>query len=297
MIAAFLISSIVGIADANFASRCYVLGRARIDPIVNFGATSAHEHTFVGSDAVSAWTRTGRELSRNATCTSCGIGDTSSYWFPSLFWNGEYAEVADASVYWSNSVPGTNDFRDIVLFPPGLRMIEGSPSSTATESAAPHYDWRCFGDLTMGYRSFPPSTCPDNKMRLSLRFPSCWNMQHRHLPSGAHMAHTTPNGECPPGFARTWSLRLEVDFRLDPSWVWGAGRVPNFVIGASRSPYSVHADFFNGMPVATQRLMMDECGRLGGDHCNIRPERLGCNGKYLNAGLPIPAWSRHTKAP
>jgi hypothetical protein len=284
---------LVGTASADFASRCYTLGRARIDPIVSFGSSSSHEHTFIGSDAISAWTRTGRELFRNATCTSCGHGDTSSYWFPSLFWDGRHVQVADASVYWSNSLPGTNDFQDIVLFPLGLRMIEGSPFAASEAAAAPYYSWYCFGALDEGHKTFPPSTCPENKMRLSLRFPSCWNRKDRYLPSGAHMAHPYENGDCPAGFVRTWSLRLEVDYLLDPSWSW---TIPDtkFVLGTMSSAYATHADFFNGMPVPTQMQMMHRCGRLGGDYCNVRPDRYDCDSKYLTDHLPVPDWSPKT---
>lgn len=285
--------SALGFSNADFASRCYPLGRAHIDPIVSFGKKSSHEHTFIGSDAISAWTRSGGELERRATCSSCGHGDTSSYWFPTLFWNGVRAEVADAAVYWSNSLPGTNDFQDIVLFPLGLRMIEGSPFATSDAAAAPHYYWYCFGALDKGYRTFPPRTCPENKMRLSLTFPSCWNRKDKYLPSGAHMAHPHRNGDCPAGFVRTWSLRLEVDYRLDPSWSWN-GPATKFVLGTMSSAYATHADFFNGMPISTQMQMMHMCGRLGGDYCNVRPDRYDCVGGYLNDRVPVPAWYHHT---
>ena len=286
---------LAGQATANFASRCYMLGRARIDPIVGLGTVTSHEHTFIGSDAVSAWTRTGRELLENATCTSCGVGDTSSYWFPSMFWDGQYVQVAEASVYWSNSLPGTNAYRDIVLIPVGLRMIEGSPFAESVAEAAPDFAWFCFGDLAKGYKTFPPSTCPQNKMRLSLRFPSCWNQVDNYLPSSAHMAHPASNGVCPRGFGRTWSIRLEVDYKLDPSWKWHGET--KFVLGTSSSPRSVHADFINGMSKVTQSQQMDRCGKLGGDHCNLRPERSDCVGSYLNNRLPVPSWYVFPKNP
>jgi Domain of unknown function (DUF1996) len=263
----------LGLAHADFASRCFYLGRARIDPIVSRGVLNSHEHTFFGSDSVSAYTSTGAELTRDSACSSCG--DPSSYWFPSLFQDARYVRVAQASVYWSNSLPGTNDFQNITLMPLGLRMVEGSPFATNASESAPFYDWYCFDSLTAGHKTAFP-TCRD-KMRLSLRFPSCWNGVDRYLPRSAHMAHPYSSGDCPAGFRRTWSLRLEVDFAPD-------GRGGRISLGAPNitTPYATHADFFNGLSRTAQRRMMKECGCLGGDYCNVRPLRDRCAPKYLD---------------
>lgn len=275
---AFVVS--LGLARADFASRCSYLGRARIDPIVSRGVLNWHEHTFIGSDSVSAYTATGAELTRNSDCSSCG--DPSSYWFPSLYQNDRYVRVDQASVYWSNSLPGTNDFQNITLMPLGLRMVEGSPFATRDAEAAPFYDWYCFSSLAVGSRTTFP-TCPSgDKMRLSLRFPSCWNGIDRYLPRSAHMAHPDVRGECPRGFRRTWSLRLEVDYAP-------GGRGGSISLGAPNitTPYATHADFFNGLATPGQRRMMNKCGHLGGDYCNLRPTG-SCSPKYLDDSLPTP---------
>lgn len=271
----------LGLVDADFASRCHPLGRARIDPIVSRGVLNSHEHTFLGSDSVSAYTVTGAELTRNSACSSCG--DPSSYWFPSLFQDARYVRVDQAAVYWSNSLPGTNDFQNITLMPLGLRMIEGSPFAANASEAAPFYDWYCFDALSVGHKATFPA-CPGNdRMRLSVRFPSCWNGVDRYLPRSAHMRHPGVNGECPPGYRRTWSLRLEVDYAPD-------GRGGRLTLGAPNitSPYATHADFFNGMARSGQRRLMTECGHLGGDYCNLRPLTDACAPKYLDDSLPTP---------
>lgn len=278
-LAAFVVS--LGLAQADFASRCFYLGRARIDPIVSRGVLNWHEHTFLGSDSVSAHTATGAELTRNSACSSCG--DPSSYWFPSLFQGARFVPVDQASVYWGNGLPGTNDFRNITLMPLGLRMVEGSPFAAKASDAAPFYDWYCFGSLEVGSKmTFPPCKGIE-KMRLSLRFPSCWNGVDRYLPRSAHMRHPDVNGECPPGFHRTWSLRLEVDYAPD-------GRGGRISLGAPNitAPYATHADFFNGLSRAAQRRLMAKCGHLGGDYCNLRPLKDACVPKYLDDSLPTP---------
>lgn len=74
----------------------------RVDPIVNPGEVSPHEHTVFGGSNFAA-DATGESLSKSK-CTSAKVkGDNSAYWMPSLYYHDESAGTFDpVPVLYSN---------------------------------------------------------------------------------------------------------------------------------------------------------------------------------------------------
>lgn len=171
----------------------------RADPIINPGTVSAHVHTVSGGsnfkDSV-----TYEEL-RNSTCTSAkAVEDKSAYWTPQLYWwnkNNTFTPVpqiggglmcvnslapalachADArtrSYYLFRYHP--SDKYPIKAFPPGFRMVTGSPMlRTNNRTSGPDQDiigWNCLGSASPTRETgFPKNKVCSGNLRGEIRFP------------------------------------------------------------------------------------------------------------------------------
>lgn len=282
-------------AQASFLISCNdLVSNVAVDPIINPGTQSAHQHTFFGSNAISQNTSSGNDL-RKGQCFTCSGGDKSAYWIPTLLWQYENGTIQTAKVknsmaaYWSNSIRGTGIPVNVNFFPTGLKYLAGNSSATTEKDAAPYYWWSCGQSLSQGTKQWPSSTCVDY-IRLSIDLPDCWNGKDLFLAGSKHMAYSNSNGHCPSGFLRMWSLRLEFDHYIESSWQWNAENPPRFLLGdvSMKSPYKTHADFFNGFSKNEQQSIMNKCGMLEPDFCHlISPAAKACTPLYISPFMVI----------
>eukprot|EP00877_Chromochloris_zofingiensis_P006832 jgi/Chrzof1/2401/Cz11g14020.t1 len=284
------VSVAVSPALSSFLIGCnHLVSNVRVDPIINFGTVAGHDHTFFGSNGISAFTKTGNDLIKETTCHTCSGNDKSAYWVPTLMWrhaNGTLvrAKVLNMVVYWDNTIRGTDRFVPIIPMPLGLKLLEGSVVAVTASMAAKRFDWSCSETLAQGRKTWPVKQC-DQFMRLAIRLPDCWNGKDLYLPGSAHMAHSTDgDSKCPPGFKRTWALRYEIDYEIKKHWRWdvSAGTKPRLVLGRPEfsSSYGAHADFFNGLSVAEQMRKLASCGNKLPDFC-LQPGKASCRARHV----------------
>lgn len=102
---------------------------ARVDPIVNPGATAMHVHTIQGGSNIGI-SSTGEDLMNSECSTALIVGDDSAYWMPSLYFQDPATGLLDkVDLYYMNVYyffEPTDD--DIVPFPVGLQMFSGNAS-------------------------------------------------------------------------------------------------------------------------------------------------------------------------
>lgn len=276
--------------QASFLISCNELvSNVAVDPIINPGTQSSHQHSFFGSNAISQNTFTGNDL-RKGKCFTCGGNDKSAYWIPTLLWQYENGTIKTAraknsmAAYWSNSLRGTGIPVNVQFFPLGLKFLAGSASATNENQAAPYYWWACGESLSQGTKQWPSSKCQEY-MRLSIDLPDCWNGKDLFLAGSKHMAYSNSTGQCPSGFMRVWSLRLEFDHYIENDWQWNVENPPRFVLGdpSMTSPYMTHADFFNGFSRFEQQDIMNKCGMLEPDFCHLNsPTARSCTPLHIS---------------
>ncbi|MDT5023810.1 MAG: hypothetical protein QOE61_236 [Micromonosporaceae bacterium] len=211
---------------------CGVTRHLSDDPIVFPGLPGAsHNHTFVGNTTTDASSTT---ASLAAGGTSCQDGqDMSAYWFPTLYQHGGAVDPSTVTVYYKS---GVRDYRTVQPFPPGFRLIVGSPK---TPDAA-HFqgNWQC-GNQGLS-KDFLPS-CPDGSVLIvHLKAPSCWD--GRTLDNPSHSSYMTfpVNGVCPADHPVALPmLEIKVAYKLPGGHTDG-------LVYSSGGSYSFHYDFMNG---------------------------------------------------
>lgn len=290
----FLLSLVNNVYGSFLISCNHLVSNVAVDPIVSPGQQSNHDHTFFGSNAISHNTSSGEDL-RTGNCYTCGGGDKSAYWIPTLMWKYPNGTLKTARVknsmaaYWSNSLRGTGIPVDISFFPLGLKFVAGNASAMTVQDAAPYYGWSCSNDLAKATKTWPVVQCSEY-IRLSIDLPDCWDGVNMFLTGSKHMAYSDNVKGCPAGFKRMWSLRLEFDHYIESDWMWDATNPPRFVLGKSSmdSPYMIHADFFNGFTLEEQQTKMNICGNLGPDFCHQTiPTVSNCIPKYVSPYMVV----------
>ncbi|GEM11805.1 WSC domain protein [Rhodotorula toruloides] len=232
----------------------------RADPIISPGTVSGHVHTVSGSsnfrDSV-----TYEEL-RNSTCTSArAIEDKSAYY---LFRNHP------------------TDKYPIKAFPPGFRMVTGSPMlRTDNRTSGPAKDaigWNCLGSASPTRETaFPKSKVCSGNLRGEIRFPSCWNGKDIYKSDGSHMAYSDgESGPCPTTHPhRLVTLFYEISYypqALEPFRNAAMDPTQPFVL-ANGDPtgYGWHGDFFNGWDRQLLQKAVETCTADSGviEECKI----------------------------
>lgn len=203
-----------------------VNGRARIDPLVNYGEVGSHVHEIFGGQAFSE--TADYETLVASESTSCAVtADKSAYWTPNVYFQddttGKWEAVDNVggmlAYYFLNAAP---DGGNITAFPAGFQMIAGDKDrrnytvgdSTFDQPDPPKSEWAALGQTSQTdlaqralgfncldysktaegslYRHFLPSkdyidaNCPDG-IRAELMFPSCWDGEN--LDSDDHQSH------------------------------------------------------------------------------------------------------------
>jgi hypothetical protein len=157
-------------AFGRFRVECDFSHRAQVDPIVNpgpAGTPSAHMHDFFGNTSTGADSTYSSMIGAGTTCPFSS--DTAGYWVPSLLdEHDQYIEPELMIVYYRNR---PIEYGTTMAFPPDFRMIAGG------EGTYPHAYWTCDGqsDGALETRAPSPPDCGDDRVKLQVFFPSCWD--------------------------------------------------------------------------------------------------------------------------
>jgi hypothetical protein len=231
----------------NFVTVCRFSHRAPDDPIVFPRKPElSHDHTFFGNVSTDAFS-TPRTL-RGLATTCSRADDTAAYWAPTLLVDHEPVAPLDAQVYYRRRT-----VRPVRPFPPGLEMIAGDAYAKSPQSRR-MVSWSC-GDLGgVAPRSTVP-TCPSARgaksLRLTVRFPDCWDGRRLDSPDHkSHMAYSA-RGVCPASHGvPVPSIVLRIQYPV------AGGRGVEL---ASRGQLTGHADFVNSWNQAGLKRLVDYC--------------------------------------
>ena len=218
-----------------------------IDPLVfpgQFG--KSHLHSFFGSDAVTASTKTSAELQKGCTNAE-NPNDLSIYWIPTPLYttdNGKTYKpipVMRFSAYYNlGETPAE------VAIPQNLMMKAGNAEAT-TASASPadaKAEWFCEGDtgISLDANGFPSKTCSTHLQQL-LYFPQCVNEASLETAYKSTSYGTT--NRCPKDFKTMPQLRFSIRYDLRKVLPKGWSGTAPFKL-ASGNAFSSHGDFING---------------------------------------------------
>jgi len=225
------------------------------DPIVFPGKPgAAHQHDFFGNTSTDAFSTDANLAGRPTTCSR--PGDTAAYWTPTLLNNGR--RVAPDRVIAYYRTRRISDIASIRPFPRGLKMIAGSATATASNPQPTWItNWNC-GDGVEG-TARPPSSCPNEPLRLRIEFPNCWD--GRNLDSAdpkSHMAYAGVGGArgCPTSHpVAVPSLSLNSRWKISGSL--------SGVRLTSGGVYSAHADFWNSWNQTVLAQLVRDCLNAG----------------------------------
>jgi hypothetical protein len=229
-----------------------------IDPLVFPGSyTKSHMHTFFGSDALTANTKTSAELRKGCGNTE-NPNDLSAYWVPTPLYTTDGGKdwkpvpLSRFSAYYNLGESPAE-----IAFPENLSMIAGNAKATSRGDLFPgaKSDFFCEGgdgSIRQDANGFPSSTCKTHLQQL-LYFPSCVN------PTTLETAYKsrdykTPNW-CPQGMKSIPQLRFSIRWDLRKALPNGwSGQAPLKL--ACGPAWCAHGDFINGWtPDAAQNMV------------------------------------------
>jgi hypothetical protein len=202
-------------------------------------------HDFVGNAGTNAYSTLDSLLAGQTNCDN--VGDTASYWEPTVSENGVEIHAIAVTVYYLSNGK-SND----IVPPQGLKMIAGNAHATGP-SGYNHEQWGC-GNV------FPTSlvaiNCPaGTEVHTRMWFPDCWD--GKHLDSWDHHSHMSyqENGVCPAG----WPVPIA---QLSPLFRYKQSDGANFTL-SSGPTYTQHVDFFNGWQIPALQLLVNQCDHPG----------------------------------
>lgn len=221
---------------------CFATKTAYMDPILR--PADPMMHVFFGNKNVKAKSTYSQLVRSKATTCNKGY-DTSSYWLPAVWSPGGVNKPKKMTVYYSQGA------RPVERIPSGLKMI------------GKRYDFRCgFGKPTRT----PPYGC-DEKLRIRIHFPNCWNGNSTHHRS---LRYRTSFTECPPSHPRMLPItRISVHYGVvklrKPLLVnMGYRKWENYT--------SLHGDIFNAGQQPGFTRAIDRCVRSNrGTRAECRP--------------------------
>ena len=241
-------------SNAGWIVGCDFSHRSPDDPIVMPGMTGmSHSHDFFGNETTDANSTVSSLMGRSTTC-SLGA-DTSAYWIPTLYQNGNPVQPLKAAIYYRNQLTSGT----VRPFPVGLELIAGDSHATGPQSDDVAY-YNCH-DGPDTHHAPVPYDCGTHQIDAHIVFPQCWDGVH--LDSADHKSHvvyaTRSHGtrSCPadhPVILPRLIIRI--------SWPITNG---NAVQLASGPAYTLHADFFNAWNAAAQQNLVTTCINAGVD--------------------------------
>jgi hypothetical protein len=200
------------------------------------------------------------ESTQKSTCTTCTIkGDNSNYWVPKLYYqaqNGSFKDVPvkGGTVYYQQRAKFGN--AKLRAFPPGFRMLAGSPGLRTLDPNSPAQ--KAVSHVCLNYkgkapvpedRPLPPVPCPDG-IRSQIYFPSCWDGVN--LDSADHKSHMAypsgvDHGDCPATHpVPLVSIFYEFIFDTSKFQWYDPNKQPFVYAMGDPTGYGFHGDFLNG---------------------------------------------------
>ena len=228
-----------------------------IDPIVYPGEFGkSHLHSFYGSDAVVASTKTSAELQKGCTNAE-NPNDLSVYWVPTVLYTADGGKTYNpVPVMRFSAYYNLGETPAEVAIPQDVQMVAGKAEAQDEASMDPNAKatWFCEGEENAGLdaNGFPSKTCSTHLQQL-LYFPNCVNEES--LETGYKSRdHGTANW-CPQGMKSMPQLRFSIRYDLRKVLPNGwSGTAP--VKLASGNAYSSHGDFINGWtPEAAENMV------------------------------------------
>lgn len=216
----FMVSAKRAEAAPQLQIGCGVAKIATADPIVRGPISETHKHVFFGNKSVSH-SSTYKSL-YNYKATTCNKKyDTSAYWVPVVRHGSDVLRATKATVYYV----GTGDRSELRPPPRGIKMI------------GTRVDFRC------GFESpqtTPPYGCSEQKIRIRVHFPNCWNGNSRHQNSTTYSTGLT----CPSNYPyRLPSTRIAIHY--DNQGVLQSPLKISAGSGEWKDYTSMHGDIFN----------------------------------------------------
>lgn len=283
-------------AGGTFAVTCPFAKFEQIDPIFAFGRQSDHLHLFKGNKHVNststysslrATPHDGTTCYRNTDTDKPGSGDLSSYWAPTLVRHNldgaeDLVPVVSHATYYGGK---HHDPAQIQPVPAGLKMLAGDPNAASVQDPQKVRLSCHHGGLLVRY-SGGGLQCVDTNLadgkapgiRLSVRFPSCWNGE---APSDAD----TSGDRSRTNYDDTAKMRYAVSVNNNKSspWTcpashpipvpelfliisWTTAGGPNVHL-SNHNEYGEHADFFNGWDPVVMEKLVENCIRVRGANC------------------------------
>ncbi|GGM75655.1 hypothetical protein GCM10011609_09450 [Lentzea pudingi] len=250
------------VSHHEFQANCAFATDRPDDPIVFPGLPGAsHLHTFLGNNSINA-SSTNDSLRQGSTnCVT--PDDKSAYWFPSVL-NGDQVvrPIGNQVVYYKS---GILKYQDVRPFPPGMRFVVGSPTSTL-EQFRDHpgavEGFEC-GDSAKNW-DIPAWCAPGSQLNVRFQAPSCWN--GRDLDSADHKSHMAyPDRAtlvCPPSHpVAVPMIEFKMAFPV-------SGDMSRVRLSSGRG-YTWHYDFMNAWDAPTQAALVRHCVN-GGLQCDPR---------------------------
>ncbi|KAJ3073063.1 hypothetical protein HK102_006114, partial [Quaeritorhiza haematococci] len=257
-------------ATAFWRNNCGHAGSQSTDAIVNPGATSSHEHDFLGGCGYHNRT-TYEDLVSNPFTTCTYSPDKSSYWFPSLYCcNGDNCKkmgTGGSTVYYLFPGDDRRCGSPHIPFPPGFRFLAGTPSRRTPDSSpeVEGISYVCVnGQGEVKQLNQITGDCPGGFIT-RFKMPSCWNGQ---LDSPDHKSHVTypiEGGCCP----QSHPHRLPSMFFQN--WYDGkcAGSGGRYVLSmGDETGLGMHADFIAGWEGDSLARAIAEC-KDSNDDCDF----------------------------
>jgi hypothetical protein len=258
-----------GGASPGWITSCAYSHSNNDDPIVHPGHPgAAHLHDYSAARTTGHSSTPDSLRAGGSTCETAG--DTSAYWIPALFEDGERvlptATRMNSLFYYRRK--GAPEGTTVQLFPDGLKMIIGNAHATSpveTPQLGTDIIFKCGPGSTQDLPA-PPRQCDSGVMVMSLRFPNCWDGVN--LDSADHRSHMAyPSGSRCPASHPVVLPRLESFFRYD------VGRGPIGDITLSAGPYyTAHQDLFNAWVPSSLNTLIANCINAGVD-CGQNPLR------------------------
>lgn len=198
-------------------------------------------------------------------------------------------------------------------FPPGFRMLSGSPglraynnstmtygdTQNAPRRVADRVSWKCI-DYAMDHPETPgfPSnmTCPQG-LRAQVQFQSCWDGVNLYKSDQSHVAYLSQidNGVCPPTHPVLLPhLFYESYYNLDSVDTSDGGRF--LLATGDTTGFGYHGDFLNGWNMDTQSQAIASClASSGSGQISDCPALVKSNDDASQANCPLqPSWVNET---
>ncbi|TEA12219.1 hypothetical protein C8034_v006255 [Colletotrichum sidae] len=249
-----------GIANAYTITVAEPFMRRNIDPVVIPGQYKSHMHTFFGSDAVTANTKTSKELQAGCS-TAENPNDYSSYWVPTLYVRDDKGLTPVPFSRFSAYYVAIESAE--VAIPQDYKTVAGNSkaASQADVEELAGIKWFCEGDEDGGDKrdaaAWPTKTCSSHLQTLLL-FHDCVNEQT--LESAYSGTQNWKDGfkpanRCPEGMKRMPQLRFSIRYDLRDVLPGGWTGTPPFELACGTS-YCTHGDFINGwLPEAATNML------------------------------------------